>query len=223
MTTPESVTFWCIAPYNLTSSLQQSQSLIRPTLKSKYRNTNKSSNKNNGINKIKSSIKNSGSKKNKSSSKNKRFKMIKTSKTKTTSTIPIETSFIVNNGNTDDIITNSDQWINDEEYEGEVGEFEEIEDQVEEEENKWVNSRLFVNWLVLYTPTNFLTGTSLSHFDSQRYKRTKNYIMRPYMDSSTSISYSEEQFNNSYGISDDLLCVLRTLGYTLFTDEGLLD
>jgi len=223
MTTPESVTFWCIAPYNLTSSLQQSQSLIRPTLKSKYRNTNKSSNKNNGINKIKSSIKNSGSKKNKSSSKNKRFKMIKTSKTKTTSTIPIETSFIVNNGNTDDIITNSDQWINDEEYEGEVGEFEEIEDQVEEEENKWVNSRLFVNWLVLYTPTSFLTGTSLSHFDSQRYKRTKNYIMRPYMDSSTSISYSEEQFNNSYGISDDLLCVLRTLGYTLFTDEGLLD
>ena len=39
------------------------------------------------------------------------------------------------------------------------------------------------------------------------------------MDVSTSINYSEEEYNNSYGISDDLLCVLRTLGYTLFTDE----
>ncbi|OUM67722.1 hypothetical protein PIROE2DRAFT_58591 [Piromyces sp. E2] len=204
MTTPESVTFWCVAPYNLTSSLQKSQSLVRPTLKSKYRKKNKNKNKN------------------KDSSKNKRFKMGTLDKTETTSTIPIETSFVVNNGNIEDIETHSDQWINDQDYEGEIGDYGEIGDQ-EEEKNMWINSRLFVNWLVLYTPKTYLTGTSLSHFDSQRYKKTKNYIMRPYMDVSTSISYSEEEFNNSYGISDDLLCVLRTLGYTLFTDEGLMD
>jgi hypothetical protein len=39
------------------------------------------------------------------------------------------------------------------------------------------------------------------------------------MDVSTSIESSEKEFNNSYGISDDLLCVLKTLGYSLFTDE----
>ncbi|ORX59916.1 hypothetical protein BCR36DRAFT_408287 [Piromyces finnis] len=192
MTTPESVTFWCAAPYNLTSSLQMSQSLVRPTLKKKYFNSNKKINK------------------------NKRFKMAKTSKKKPVSTIPVETSDIIQ----DDIENNSENIT-------EIDDYREIENQEQElqqeEVNMWKSSKLYVNWLVLYTPPTYLTGTSLSHFDSQRYRKTKNYIMRPYMDSSTSISYSEEQFNNSYGISDDILCVLRTLGYTLFTDEGLLD
>ncbi|ORY15784.1 hypothetical protein LY90DRAFT_677500 [Neocallimastix californiae] len=136
MTTPESVSFWCMAPYNLKSSLHR------------------------------------------------------------------------NDPANDYDFNNNDNLLDDEE---------EYDD--DDNEPSIIQSRLFTNWLVLYTPKKFLTGTSLSHFDSLRYKKTKDYLMRPYMDVSTSINYSEEEYNNSYGISDDLLCVLRTLGYTLFTDE----
>ncbi|KAG4083211.1 hypothetical protein H8356DRAFT_1437134 [Neocallimastix lanati (nom. inval.)] len=33
------------------------------------------------------------------------------------------------------------------------------------------------------------------------------------------VNCSEKEFNNSYGISDELICVLKTLAYSLFTDE----
>jgi len=190
MTTPEAVTFWCAAPYNLTSSMQHSESLIPPTVKT---------------------IKHK-----------KRLKMYKPSKTQSTtkstsSKDPEKTSFMgdyINHYN--EYQYEIDDFDNNEEEE----EKKEEEKEEEKEETIVKKSKLYTNWLVLYTPTTFYTGTSLSHFDSSRYRKTKNYIMRPYMDPSTSISYSEEEYNNHYGISDDILCVLRTLGYTLNTDVG---
>ena len=190
MTTPEAVTFWCLAPYNLSSSMHRSESLLRPTLK-----------------KIKHK---------------KRFKMAKTSKTKSsTSKEPEKTSFLGG-----DYYNHYQEYLNQiEDYDKNNDNEEKVtgdENEEEEEEEEIIikPSKLYRNWLVLYTPPTFYTGTSLSHFDSSRYRKTKNYIMRPYMDSSTSISYSEEEYNNHEGISDDILCVLRTLGYTLNSDEG---
>jgi len=188
MTTPEAVTFWCVAPYNLSSSMQRSESLVPPTLK-----------------KIKHK---------------KRFKMAKTSKIKssTTSKEPEKTGF-----HSGDYYDHYQEYLNEiDDYDKNYGNEDMMaEDEKEEEEEIIIKqSKLYRNWLVLYTPPTFYTGTSLSHFDSSRYRKTKNYIMRPYMDSSTSISYSEEEYNNHQGISDDILCVLRTLGYTLNSDEG---
>jgi hypothetical protein len=119
MTTPESVSFWCAAPYNLKSSLQRSEELIRPTYKFKYKSTTsnktdsndkidsnnennktKSNNKGDRINNVNSVLNNSSNSKKSTTNtkkiKNKRFKMYKPTKTKNAD-IPLETPVILTN------------------------------------------------------------------------------------------------------------------------------